>query len=196
MEAGLAMSNAAALAKQLKNLDKALEHVERFRHAIDGGAYIGDWTFELARHFRNVTAFEPDPKTFVLLQENVGNVPGVRLIAGALGDEDCSVSIGDAERKSYVHYVIKDSTGTVPMYRLDGLGLDDVDFIKLDCEGADPLALLGAKKTIARCLPILLVEDKNLGPQRFSSPSVRDVLAPWGYRQVWHHKPDALWVPR
>lgn len=41
---------------------------------------------------------------------------------------------------------------------IDCLELERLDFIKLDIEGAEPRALRGAKKTIEKCQPVMLIE--------------------------------------
>jgi hypothetical protein len=54
---------------------------------------------------------------------------------------------------------------TVPMQTLDSFALDDVDFMKLDCEGYEYFATLGAIETICRCRPVVIVEQKaGCGP--------------------------------
>jgi FkbM family methyltransferase len=44
---------------------------------------------------------------------------------------------------------------------IDSLNLDQCDFIKLDLEGAEPLALQGAKETIKKFHPIILFEHNH-----------------------------------
>ena len=54
----------------------------------------------------------------------------------------------------------------VPVYTLDEivdtLGLDRVDFIKMDIEGAEPEALKGAERTIVRFKPKLAISVYHL----------------------------------
>lgn len=190
-----------ALDRQLAHLWEALPYVKRFRHAIDGGAHHGVWTRAMAEKFQFVTAFEPAPDNFEVLRESVASCKNVNIWMRALGDENCQMTIPNMEFKSSTRYVVKDPAGQGYMESLDSHlseyeNFMDVDFLKLDCEGADVLVLLGAQETIATCRPVILVEDKGLGPSRYGSPSVEDVLTPWDYRKLWHHKPDSLWVPK
>jgi hypothetical protein len=46
------------------------------------------------------------------------------------------------------------------MRTLDSFGLTDVDLIKVDCEGFDYFVVSGALTTIARCHPVVIVEQK------------------------------------
>jgi hypothetical protein len=46
----------------------------------------------------------------------------------------------------------------VPMITVDSLGLDDIDLMQLDLEGYEYDALVGAKETIERNKPVIIVE--------------------------------------
>ena len=56
------------------------------------------------------------------------------------------------------------------MVTLDSFDLQDVDFIKLDCEGYELFALRGAEETLKRCRPCVIVEQKPNRAQRFGLP--------------------------
>lgn len=50
--------------------------------------------------------------------------------------------------------------GAVELRTLDSYGFADVDFLKIDCEGYELEVLKGAKDTLARCKPCVIVEQK------------------------------------
>lgn len=52
-------------------------------------------------------------------------------------------------------------TETIPIRTLDSYGLEDVDFIKIDVEGTELAVVQGARRTILRCKPMIIVEQKN-----------------------------------
>jgi len=52
---------------------------------------------------------------------------------------------------------------SVKMISIDSLRLHNVQFIKVDVEGAEPLVFFGAKKTIKRCKPMILFEKTYKG---------------------------------
>ena len=65
---------------------------------------------------------------------------------------------------------------TIEVQPLDSLNLGHVDVIKIDVEGAEPLVLEGAKKTIERDRPIILTEILPTQLKRVSDSSPQDLI--------------------
>jgi FkbM family methyltransferase len=65
----------------------------------------------------------------------------------------------DAERSSLRAAVGAEGT-EVEMRTLDEFALDNVDFIKADCEGYEVFVMHGAVDTLKRCKPAIIVEQK------------------------------------
>jgi hypothetical protein len=61
-------------------------------------------------------------------------------------------------------------SGDIPIHRLDEYRMKDVDFIKLDCEGYELLALRGAEQTLKTWMPVVCVEQKPGRAQKFGLP--------------------------
>src|SRR5258706_82750 len=57
--------------------------------------------------------------------------------------------------------------GDIPMITIDSLELPVADYIKIDTEGSELNVLRGAEKTIKRCGPVIIVEQKPGHAQRF-----------------------------
>lgn len=159
---------------QIRKLREALTAVQQFRTAIDIGAHVGLWSMHLAKRFFEVQAFEP---VAAFRECFVKNVTGENIVL-----HDCA--LGNREGRAVMNIPLLnggiDSGGThvkdaapvgatedtVPMRTLDSFEIDEVDFIKLDCEGYEHHVLAGAVDTIARCRPAIIVEQKphKLGP--------------------------------
>ncbi len=73
----------------------------------------------------------------------------------------------------------------VPVVTLDSLGLRHCDLIKIDVEGMEQEVLTGATATIARCRPLLYVENDR---KEKSADLVR-LIAGLGYDLYWHVTP-------
>ena len=73
----------------------------------------------------------------------------------------------------------------VPVVTIDGLDLAACHLIKLDVEGMESEALRGAAATIARCRPILYVENDR----EARSAELISLIQSFGYRLYWHLPP-------
>jgi hypothetical protein len=56
---------------------------------------------------------------------------------------------------------IEEIIKSVAMMRMDFLDLSEVDFLKIDCEGYEHHVIEGARETILRCKPCIIVEQKQ-----------------------------------
>ena len=130
---------------------------------IDGGSNVGFLALLAATRLRGsgrVFAFEPDPDTFTLLQQNIrcngfGDV--IRAEQLALTDREGTYDFSvDTEEPMLSSLIFRQASsfGTVRVdgVRLDGFlaasGLERADIIKLDLEGAEPMALEGARAVL------------------------------------------------
>jgi FkbM family methyltransferase len=87
---------------------------------------------------------EPDPRAFKLLQANVGDLPGVRLVQIAISDHDGTARFGAAS-ETFASGLTAEGDLEVPTERLDTLlrrvEEDRIDLLKIDVEGAEYAAL-------------------------------------------------------
>ncbi len=143
-------------------LNAGLDACRSFRTALDGGAHVGTWSIQLAQRFQRVMAFEPAEDTYQALLRNVPESVETKNIAlgRALGWCSMEWSEKDQGRKHTGARYIR-PVGSIPVVTIDSLQLDDLDFLKLDLEGAEPDALMGAEKTLKRCRPVVVFEDKH-----------------------------------
>lgn len=126
---------------------------------VDAGAMIGDhtatyadWVGEEGR----VIAFEPNPEAFGCLSHNVQSMSSVELNRAGLSDTPSWVAMCISENSGASHLV--DCEGPVRVVDLDHFNLTRLDFMKMDIEGFETRALRGARETIARLKPVLLIE--------------------------------------
>jgi FkbM family methyltransferase len=158
---------------QKHKYDAALEWVRPERRvAVDVGAHIGQWSYNMALDFAKVIAFEPVPAYADCWHRNVKK-PNAQLIEIALGQESAVVDLHHGTPGSHGDTWVASSrkeanaAQDVPMMRLDDYRLDEVDFIKIDCEGYEYFILMGAIETIIRCKPCVIVEQKTGMARKF-----------------------------
>jgi FkbM family methyltransferase len=154
--------------KELKHGEKELALlpflVAKDRVSLDVGANKGVYTWFLARLSRHVHAFEPNPKLFRILKagaaanvtahalalSNVSGSAELRIPRGNRGYSNQGGTLIELQRD---HAVV-----SVPTRRLDDLDIADIGFIKIDVEGFELKVLEGARQTLQRDRPRLLVE--------------------------------------
>lgn len=162
---------------QIKKLRAALSLCTQFRTAVDVGAHCGLWSMQLVKRFAHVEAFEPVAAHRECFAKNVfadheepvrseHRVDGVKatLHACALGDHEDMINITTEPTSSGDSRV--NGPGDIPMHTLDSFNLQDVGLIKLDTEGHEYFVLRGARETLLRCRPVVIVEQKPGHAQR------------------------------
>ncbi len=149
---------------------------------LDIGANIGDDTLEIARSVGaegKVYAFEPDPDSFKLLKKNirVNGYENVTLVNKAVSNRNGKIKlfISDNNKADHRIYDSKDNRKyvVVDMVSIDSFfknKKEKVDFIKIDIQGAETLALKGMKNLlVASKKPPILSEFWPIGLKRCGS---------------------------
>lgn len=136
---------------------------------IDGGAYIGDSAERFAQRrngkYKHIYAFEPDTQNFKKAQKILKFLPNITLIPSGLWRQSGQMQFAhhDISSSSSMIYLSKEYTSfTVPVTSLDELfskkSIEDYPtFIKMDIEGSEKEALLGAQHIIRATKPKLAI---------------------------------------
>lgn len=169
---------------------------------IDVGANIGLYTLFAAKKVGDqgtVLGIEPSDREFQRLKAHVelNSLSNARLLQVAVSSSRTEAELLVATEKHSGHNtlgafgydcVMAQGKEWVHVERLDDIvqqeGLQRVDVIKMDIEGAEFLALQGAEETLAQFHPTMLLElsDRTLKHQGCSSEQVWDFLTQSGYR--------------
>lgn len=174
---------------QKSHLDLAMKFVTDWSLAVDAGAHVGTWARVLSQKFLQVIAVEPAADTFEALAANMATFgcQNVDLRNVALGARSGMVSIAPLEpraealKNTGARFV--QAGGNIPCQRLDDWDLPSLGFLKLDVEGSEASILEGALKTLRRCRPIVLYENKGFVRRFGYRPDApKAVLESIGYR--------------
>ncbi len=167
---------------------------------VEMGANIGSHTVPLAKWIGGkgrLYAFEPQRIVFQTLCANIALNDLLNVVAfqQAVGSQSGAIIVPD------LNYEKENNFGglelgryqqgeSVPLVALDALALKACHFIKMDIEGMEREAILGAQATIERFRPLLYLENDR---QDQEAELIR-TLASMGY-QMYHHCPP-LFNPR
>lgn len=132
------------------------------RVAIDVGAHIGLWSWFMARDFKDVAAFEPMESHRECWHANMAEWNNAEVFDCALGSAVGKVAMMTDEFSTGNTRVDPNAeVKNIDIYTLDHFKFNDVDFLKIDCEGYEMEVLRGARETILRCRPVICVEQKG-----------------------------------
>jgi FkbM family methyltransferase len=175
---------------------------------IDVGAGIGTDTFlfsKMVGPLGKVIAIEAHPRTFACLSKmcRYNNLSNVILYNCAITDKKTDVFIDD----SSVHIsntIMNQKSG----FKVDGISLDEllikckvghIDFLKMNIEGAERLAIRGMKKTLRItdfvCIACHDFLDKREGVESVKTKSIiSDFLEKNGFEVILRNQDERDWV--
>jgi FkbM family methyltransferase len=146
---------------------------------LDVGAYIGQYTMLAAKYASagHVFAFEPHPESCQRLKAHIdrNRLTSVTIVPRAAGEIAGRMPFALTEIDSNSGLLSPDhpdgSVVEVEVTTVDDVvreaGLQRVNAMKVDVEGAEGLVLRGAQETLARFHPLLIVEINRKRDQAF-----------------------------
>ena len=150
----------------------------------DVGANVGFYSLLASKLVGSgkVFAFEPAPKNLSYLSKHLAlnRVTNVEVLAMAVSDKNGSSSF-EIEETGFMGHLSSGGGITVSTATLDSL-VDEgkilpPDYVKMDIEGAELLALRGASRTFQRFQPVLFLATHG----REVETECRRLLELWGY---------------
>jgi FkbM family methyltransferase len=164
---------------------------------VDVGAHFGWYTLQAARQLAGrgkIHSFEPTPHTFALLRQNI-QVNGfletgvVELHEAAIAERSGMASFAMYAEDS-THNTLFPGGDCVQMIEVRALSLDEalenepqVDVVKIDAEGAEPLILRGLRKILERNSHVRILMEfapGNLRRAGFSAEAFADEIGALG----------------
>lgn len=131
---------------------------------IDCGAYDGDTVMQFMEALKKsgisgyskITAFEADPANVRKMEKNLSGLTNIEIVPKGVSDKSEILTFSANGTTS--SGVVSGAGTQIEVVPIDEAVNDgDVTFIKMDIEGSELKALMGAQKTIKRCRPKLAV---------------------------------------
>lgn len=142
-----------------------LRHVSGRECVVQAGGNVGVYPLALADHFHSVITAEPDPTNWRCLSSNLAardSLKRIRALNAGFGEVNGVCDMVVVEPGNCGAHRIQEGAGDIALVTIDSLVLPTCDLIWLDIEGGELAALKGAVETLARCKPVVAIEDKGL----------------------------------
>lgn len=184
-----------------EHLLEAFKYVRAWNVAVDVGAHVGFWSWDMAQKFEQVFAFEPVETNYECLVKNVADFPNVTTFNYAVGHvASACVVHNDSQRPGNTgsYYIQPDPYGPVGVVSLNQMRLPGCDLLKIDVEGFEYNVLRGASKVIKQFRPVVIMECSDAKfHDRYKIPEgeAQRWLLTRKYREVAAMRPDKVFVP-
>ncbi len=180
-------------------MDVLVEKIRPGDIVFDIGAYHGVWSMLLARHAREVVAFEPNPGSLKVLKEMIAvNGPrNVVCFSMAIGSESSSADLwGTGSGASLRPGRLRTSRSQVKVEALDSFvegRPPPPDILKIDVEGAEHQVLTGARRCLAHarvvCIELHFEELPKFGADQ---TMVEALMLDAGFVEIGRKRPTRL----
>ena len=147
---------------------------------VDVGANAGAYSLRALSRGMKVFSFEPNPENVRLLKRNAAlNDLSIEVFDYALGESEGRAKLSQNGATSRIGGEIEGME--VAVRTLDSLQLPKVDLLKIDVEGYELEVLRGARRTLERCHPAMMIEMHHwIGAE--SEAEIFNILLDTGYR--------------
>lgn len=161
---------------------------------IHAGTFYGDMIPSFAKKCPSIVyAFEPVLENYILakLCVSTNNIQNVALFNAGLG-ESIGTALVEFEDASGLHKgglsQMAASGQPTTLVTIDSLSIKDLSVLQLDVEGFELPALIGARTTIERHQPTVLIEDNSGNCAEFLSGMAYSLVGRIPGLHVWSHE--------
>lgn len=171
-------------------VDALLARLPERAHVVEVGANCGAVTVPLAKKAARVLAIEAQPGIHRQLATNceLNDLQNVETMCAAVGDRTGTLLLPKIDYHNADNYggveimaLAGEEGAPVPLIRLDDLRLEKCDLLKIDVEGMECAVLRGGAEMIARCRPVISVENDRPA----QAEELCALLRGMGYRLHW-----------
>lgn len=170
--------------------DKGIVSCDENEVFVDCGGFIGDTTEEFIRQFgkyKQIYVYEPSQDNIQTCRDNLSKYDNVTVRHCGVGEKSDALEMGGSSSSSTFMAGKKaaNSQGT-QIVSLDEDILETITFLKMDVEGFEIPALLGAKRHIRDDFPKLAICTYHIISDMWEIPRLIDAIRP-GYRFYMRH---------
>lgn len=181
------------------------QYVTKDSVVIEGGCHVGAHAIKLAKICRTIYCFEPFIYSYYLLNHNlcINNISNCIVSQYGLSNEAKLqyydwVTHGNPGGAALAHDGSMKTSFCGQLITIDSLNLEKIDFIKLDIENYEILAILGGFNLIKKYKPVIVLESwkNHKGEIDYEyTKNVFQILLDIGYKIKQIKGPDFLFLP-
>lgn len=196
--------------KDEKEIDLVKKFIKPGTDSIDVGVYRGVYSYEMSKYSNRVHSFEPNPVIFRYINKNLKKfIKNIDLYNLALSNENKFTNLKipirnmNTNKENYEEYyemgratIHKENNfKNYEEFKIETKKIDEfnfsnkISFIKIDVEGHELEVIGGAKKTILKNMPILLVEIEKEHTKKNVIDSIESINQ-LGYSSFFLNKGD------
>lgn len=142
----------------IANYEKFISASKEHKVVVQAGGNCGLYPFLYSNYFDRVFTFEPDKDNFVVLSENCDLDNIYKFNAGLSYKTEFLRFSKVAPGNVGMHKVTDNGETEIFTMTIDSLDLPECSLIHLDIEEHEYFALLGAKKTLTKHRPAVIIE--------------------------------------
>lgn len=156
--------------------------LDQKRTVIQAGGHVGLYAMKYSAFFDNVLTFEPEEINYGCLVHNTKNLSNVRHYKKCLGEEKKLVELDINPINTGNHSISQTISGKIECVPIDSLNLENLDLIHLDVEGYELFVLQGAKESLEKYKPAIVIENNRLSKKyNYKLKSIESFLTSCGY---------------
>jgi FkbM family methyltransferase len=176
-------------------LDYLADHYPDHGVVIDVGANVGNHSLYFSAFLRHsfIISIEPQPRNYALLVGNVSDAWCIPLNVAMAGKPGPVWIATDEYNMGMCHIEPRANRYNAAAVTVDGLGLSNVTLIKIDTEGNELDVLEGARETVQRDRPLIVIE---IAVESFDQYDAYMQSIGYDLEHYWRDRIVALYHPR
>lgn len=143
---------------------------------VDLGAYTGDSVIDFINTYgtyKKIYAYELTPSTYITMTNNLASYPNIIPIQKGVGSKSGTMYVND-KLNGAGNKILESGDTEVEIVTLDEDITEPITTIKMDVEGAEKDAILGAAHHIKHDKPKMLISAYHLSGDIFDIPDIID----------------------